>query len=280
VWSSGGYGRPSVTEPVTSTDEEYNWRCYRHPERDAGVKCRRCERAICPDCMISAPVGFQCPECVKGAPAVRTLRSMRTNPAATIALIAVNVGIFLLTSSDARLQGDLAVRAFEVADGEWWRLVTAGFLHFNALHLGFNMFLLWQLGEMLESSLGRLRFGLLYLAALLWGSVGALLLSPDALTGGASGAVFGLMGAAVLLLRRRGIDPMQAGIGGLLVINLLLTFRPGVSIGGHLGGLVGGAVLAWVFGETEDAPGLGATVAGALLVVGAGAGLWLASHPV
>jgi membrane associated rhomboid family serine protease len=263
-----------------AADDGYDWRCYRHPAREAGVKCRRCERAICPDCMISAPVGFQCPECVKGAPAVRTLRSMRTNPAVTIALIAVNIGVFLLTSSDARLQGDLAVRAFEVAGGEWWRLATAGFLHFNALHLGFNMFLLWQLGQMLESSLGRLRFGLLYVAALLWGSVGALLLSPEALTGGASGAVFGLMGAAVLLLRRRGIDPMQAGIGGLLVINLLLTFRPGVSVGGHLGGLVGGAVLAWAFGETEEAPGLGALAAGALLAVGAGAGLWLASNPV
>jgi membrane associated rhomboid family serine protease len=212
--------------------------------------------------MISAPVGFQCPECVKGSPAVRGLRTLRRDPYVTMVLIAANVAVFLAGMADpARQQRDLGLAGPPVAGGEWWRIVSSGFLHFDLLHIGFNMVLLWWLGQMLEPALGRIRFGLLYACALLSGSLGVLLLDPGALTGGASGAVFGLMGAAFLLMRRRGVDPMQSGIGGLLVVNLLLTFaRPGISIGGHLGGLVGGAAAAALLDATEGRRWLGAAV--------------------
>ena len=271
--------------PDAAGDHDLDWHCYKHPDREAGVRCRRCERAICPDCMITAPVGFQCRECVKGAPAVRTMRSLRPDPYLTWALVAVNVVAFLPSFGTTGRGADLGVRAFEVAVlGEWWRIVSAGFLHFNLLHLGFNMLLLWWLGGMLEPALGRLRYGLLYLVSLLAGSLGALALSPDAYTGGASGAVFGLMAAAFLFQRRRNVDPMQGGLGGLLLVNLLLTFaRPGISIGGHLGGLVGGAAVAAVLDATEGdrarrALGmLAVLVLGVLVTLGA---LWVAENPL
>lgn len=272
-----------MTEPVPDADERYEWHCYRHPAREAGVKCRRCERPICPDCMIAAPVGFQCPECVKGAPAVRTMRSLHREPYVTMALIAINAVIFLGGQGQSNQTRQLGLDAFDVAHGDWWRIVTAGFLHFDVLHIVFNMLILWWLGRMLEPALGRVRFGVLYAVALLAGALGVLLLEPNAITGGASGAVFGLMGAAVVLMRRRGIDVMQSGLGGLLVINLVLSFRPGVSIGGHLGGLVGGAVAGSILAATDDDAqqrvlGTVACVALALAIVGAC--LWVASNPV
>jgi membrane associated rhomboid family serine protease len=260
-------------------DADLDWRCYRHPEREAGVKCRRCERPICPDCMISAPVGFQCRECVKGAPAVRTMRSLRTDPYVTMALIAINAVVFL-----ARVdQVDIGLFGPAVADGDWYRVVTSGFLHYDILHIGFNMVLLWWLGSMLEPALGRVRFAVLYLGALLAGSLGVLLLDPRALTGGASGAVFGLMGAAFLFQRQRGIDPMQTGIGGLIVVNLLLSFRPGVSIGGHVGGLVGGLLLAWILHTTDrtrQQRWLGAAACALVSIAVFGACLYVAANPV
>jgi membrane associated rhomboid family serine protease len=274
---------------VTAREPEADWRCYRHPDREGGVRCRRCERPICPDCMITAPVGFQCPECVRGAPPVRTLRSLQQVAHATRVLIALNVVAFLPTMtagsglagrgrSDLVREGALLGRA--VADGEWWRLVTSGFLHFGLLHLGFNMLLLYMLGSALEPALGRVRFLALYLTALLGGSFGALLVQPDALTAGASGAVFGLMGATVAGMRRRGVAFMDSGIGGLLLINLVLTFVvPGISIGGHVGGLVAGTAAGGLLFATERPPparaaGLlgcvalaGAAVVGAMIAV-------------
>ncbi len=269
------------SDPIPSGDvPRVLWDCYRHPGRESGVRCRRCEQPICPDCMITAPVGFQCPACVKAAPSVQPLRTIVAKPVVTLALIALNVAIFVPTLAGGALLGGgggdlidrLAVNGPDVADGEWWRLVTAGFLHFGLIHIGFNMLILYQLGSMLEPSLGRLRFFLLYAAALLGGSFGALLLDPDALTAGASGAVFGLMGAAFLGMRRQGIDPMQSGIGGLLVMNLLLTFIiPGISIGGHLGGLVAGAVAGAALLATDGPePGqraLGTAAAAAVAAV-------------
>lgn len=272
-----------MKDPAASTDEDYDWRCYRHPEREAGVKCRRCERPICPDCMISAPVGFQCPSCVKGAPPVRTLRSLRRDPYVAITLIAVNVVVFVVGRGAANQSADLGLNGFLVADGDWWRVVTSGFLHFDALHLGFNMFLLWWLGKLLEPSIGMVRFGVLYAAALLGGSLGVLLLDPNSLTGGASGAVFGLMGAAAVLMRKRGIDVMQSGIGGLLVINLLLSFRPGVSLGGHLGGVVTGAAVGAIVANTDgDARQrwLGTAAVALLGLACFAASLWVASNPL
>jgi membrane associated rhomboid family serine protease len=175
----------------------------------------------------------------------------------TYTLIAINVAVFVwlaaqdtgaLGQSNRATQGqfDLALRE-DLVEGEWYRLVTSGFLHFGLIHIAFNMLLLFQLGLILERSIGRVRFGLLYFAALLAGSAGALLLQPNSLVGGASGAVFGLMAAAFVGLRNRGINPFSTGIGAVLLLNLMLTFVvPGIAIGGHIGGIVGGALAGWV----------------------------------
>jgi membrane associated rhomboid family serine protease len=129
-------------------------------------------------------------------------------------------------------------------DHDYWRLVTGGFLHANLIHIGFNMYLLWLLGNLLEPSMGSLRFGALYFTALLWGSFGALVVNPDVPTVGASGAVFGLMGAAAVELRSRGINPFQTDIGMLILFNLVLSFAiSNISVGGHIGGLVGGVLV-------------------------------------
>lgn len=163
------------------------------------------------------------------------------------------MAVFVLTSVQGQavrggtLLSRLSLYGPAVAHGEWYRTITAGFVHYNVIHIAFNMVLLYQFGRMLEGGLGRVRFLALYFAALLAGSFGAVLLSPNAFTAGASGAVFGLLGATALGLRRRGVSVWQTGVGGLLVVNLLLTFViPGISIGGHLGGLAGGALVGGV----------------------------------
>jgi membrane associated rhomboid family serine protease len=143
-----------------------------------------------------------------------------------------------------------------IADGEYWRLITAGFLHAGFFHLLFNMFSLYILGTLLEPAIGRVRFALIYFVSLLAGSFGALLIesNPTALTVGASGAIFGLMSAAVIVLRNRGISPMESGLGLWIGLNLLLTFTiPNISIGGHVGGLIGGALAALVLFDLRDA---------------------------
>ena len=166
-------------------------------------------------------------------------------------LIALNVATFLLMSalggSASSPQGTVYEQGVIwgplVADGEWWRLVSGAFLHAGPLHLFMNMFLLWLLAKELEPAVGHLRFGLLYVASLLGGSLGVLLVSPNSATLGASGAIFGLMGALVVLQLRAKQNPWNSGLGGLIMINLLITFLvPGISIGGHVGGLVAGAV--------------------------------------
>jgi membrane associated rhomboid family serine protease len=283
---------PSSPEPGTPVDAD-DWRCYRHPEREGGVRCRRCERPICPDCMVQASVGFQCPACARsGAPVVRTGRAVRSEPYVTWGIIALCVAVFLPSlgggasvtgRGDFDVAAELALSAPAVAAGDWWRLFTSGFVHYGLLHVGFNMFVLFQLGTLLEPALGRIRFAALYGVALLGGACGALLLDPGALTAGASGAVYGLMGAAVLGLRRRGIDPFRTGLGGLLLVNLLLTFViPGISVGGHLGGLAAGAVAGGTLFATEDTPRDRALGTAAVVAVGVAllvAGLWLAHNP-
>src|SRR4051794_16547090 len=137
-----------------------------------------------------------------------------------------------------------------VANGDVWRIITSGFMHYGTLHLLFNMYALYILGQLLEPAIGRLRFGLIYFVALISGSVGALLLSPNALTAGASGAVFGLMSAALVIMRNRGVDVLQSGLGIWLGLNLLITFTvSNISVGGHIGGLIGGAVAALLLVE-------------------------------
>jgi membrane associated rhomboid family serine protease len=220
--------------------------CYRHPQRETGVSCSNCGRAICTDCMTTTPVGMRCPECSRQRTQVHTLRSMTSDPVATYVLIAICVLAYFGSRTGGRAFSDLLLFGPAVADGEYWRLLTSGFLHAGLLHLLFNMYVLYWLGRMIEPAIGTVRFLALYFTALLVGSFGVLLLSFDARTVGASGAVFGLMAAAFVMQRSRGIDPMASGIGPVILLNLGITFLlPGISIGGHLGGLVGGAAAAF-----------------------------------
>jgi membrane associated rhomboid family serine protease len=224
--------------------------CYRHTDRETGVSCSNCGRPICPDCMTSTSVGMRCPECARQKTKVHTMRNMQAQPTVTIALIAVNV-LMYFGSRQGPGMADLGLFGPAVADGEIWRLVTGGFLHAGIFHLAMNMYALYWLGQMLEPILGNARFAALYAASLLAGSFGALLVSPNSFTVGASGAVFGLMGAAVVLARRRGIDLMASGLLPVVGLNLAITFFPGtnISIGGHVGGLIGGALVMLALDE-------------------------------
>jgi membrane associated rhomboid family serine protease len=239
--------------------------CYRHPSRETGVSCSSCGRPICPDCMTSTPVGMRCPECSRQRTKVMRMREMATVPQVTYALIAINVIVFFAEGTSAfSLEGAATgtvvtkgaligssesplLAGQGVAHGQWWRLVSSGFLHEDILHIGFNMWVLYYLGMMLEPALGRVRFGAIYAVSLLAGSLGALLVSPHVLTVGASGAVFGVMGAAAVEMRARQIPIMQSGVGMLLLINLIFSFTvSGISWGGHVGGLIGGVWAALV----------------------------------
>jgi membrane associated rhomboid family serine protease len=230
--------------------------CYRHPDRETGVSCSECGRGICPDCMTFSPVGIRCPE-HSGQPqgvqrVVRTAqrRTGRRPGILTQALIAVNVGIYLLQLAGGASMNANSGWIFEhgalygplVADGDWHRLLTAAFLHYGPIHLGMNMLALWWIGRPLELALGPLRYSLLYVVSGLAGSAGALIANPGAVTVGASGAIFGILGAAIVLERQQTYVLGGSAIT-LLVVNLAFTFAvPGISIGGHLGGLAGGAL--------------------------------------
>jgi membrane associated rhomboid family serine protease len=262
--------------------------CYRHPSRETRVSCSSCGRPICPDCMTPSPVGMRCPECASQTTQVRRLPAAGGGAEAipvTIALIAVNVILFL-ASGRMTLSGgggdalfrELALWGPAVQSGDWWRLVTGGFLHSNFLHIAFNMYLLWLLGRELEPVLGSVRFAVLYLTALLGGTFGALLLAPTAVTVGASGAVFGLMGATLVEIHRRGFDPLRSGIMALIGLNLVLSFvLPGISIGGHVGGLLAGLAAGLLFrvADARRVPVLGYVGCGVLA-----AGFVLGSYAV
>lgn len=233
--------------------------CYRHPDRPAPISCTRCGRPICIEDAIDAPVGYLCPECAEQPTHVQ--RAQRRvagaqSAQATTTLLGIIAVVYVgqLLMPDLIFRGGLVGRGFVqslgvigVAEGEWWRVITSGFLHSQSLviHVLFNGYLLYQLGKMLEPGVGTSRFLALFSGGLFGGSAGALLLSWSGLTIGASGAVFGLMGAAMVLLRRRGINPWRTSIGTLVIINLVFTFMAsGVSIGGHVGGILGGALVA------------------------------------
>lgn len=176
----------------------------------------------------------------------------------------------------------LRVQELGVAAGQWYRIISGGFLHSGLLHLAMNMVLLYLIGSQLESSLGRARYLSLYMACLVAGSFGVLLVSPTTPTVGASGAVFGLMGAAVIAQRRAGIDVWRNGIGGLVLINLLLTFAsPGISKGAHIAGLVGGVIigaLVLALDRAVKSPWVGTVVCWAITVVLFAGCLWAADH--
>ncbi|MEZ5140844.1 MAG: rhomboid family intramembrane serine protease [Acidimicrobiales bacterium] len=269
--------------------------CYRHPDRPAGVICQRCDRPICPQCMHQASVGFHCPECTKaGAQKVyQGVGSLRSAPVLTQALIGLNVLVFLLGAIVSRdqvseyfqgsitqfhvdfsvigtawIRGDFlysgpvpGAEAIGVGNGEWYRLVTSGFLHYGVFHLAINMWALWVLGQAVEQYGGRARLAAIYAVALLCGSFGGLLVSPDSFGAGASGAIFGLMGAMFIVLRVQGIPWRGSPLLNVLILNLVITFAfSGISKGAHVVGLVGGAIAAWAMFELPRRPGVSKAV--------------------
>jgi membrane associated rhomboid family serine protease len=208
--------------------------------------------------MTPTPVGMRCPDCARERTRVTrgAVAPGRYDAPATYALIALNVVAYLaevagggggLSPSSSSVVFDFGLYGPFVADGEWYRLLTSGFLHASIIHIGFNMFALFFLGRLLEPGIGTARFVALYFASLFAGSFGAILLSPDSLTIGASGAVFGIFGATFVIARSRGVDALASSIGVILLLNLAITFgNPEISIGGHLGGLAGGVLCALV----------------------------------
>ncbi len=231
--------------------------CYRHPGRESYVRCTRCGRYICGECMREAAVGHQCVECVNaGNRAVRTPRMQfggrqrsTATPVITYTLIGINVLAFLAQTASGRLERELTLWSPAVAAGDWYRLVTSAFLHYGVTHLLFNMWALYIVGPALEAALGRLRYSALYGLSALGGSVLVYLLSPlNTATAGASGAIFGLFGAAFVVGKRLNLDVRW--VVGLIVLNLVITFvvpavsNLAISWQGHVGGLVTGALVA------------------------------------
>jgi membrane associated rhomboid family serine protease len=213
--------------------------------------------------MTPTPVGMRCPECSRQRTKVKTAATIRRgeDPIATYVIMGICVALglgSLLSGGQATGLGDTLALNFgldapDVAGGDVYRLVTAGFLHAGVFHLLVNMYSLYILGSLLEPAVGRSRFLLIYFVSLLSGSFGALLTDPNKLTVGASTAIFGLMGAALVVMRNRGIDPMQSGLPLWIGINLVLTFTiTGLSKGGHVGGLIGGIVAAALLFELPD----------------------------
>lgn len=229
--------------------------CYRHPGQVTGLRCTRCGRPICGECAIAAPVGFQCPECVHAASATQRQPttvaggSPISAPVVTYTLIAINVVVFGLQwlGGINAVAGDYGMWPVGIAvNGEWWRLGTAAFLHGSILHIAFNMYVLYALGPTLERVLGHVRYTVLYLMAALGGAVASYVFSDfRTVSVGASGAIFGLMGALVVAGRRLRYDVTQVLV--LLGINIVIGFiSPGTDWRAHLGGLITGAAVAAV----------------------------------
>ncbi|MGW4364899.1 rhomboid family intramembrane serine protease [Nocardia takedensis] len=234
--------------------------CVRHPNRPTGLACTRCGRPSCPECLRPAAVGQHCVECLRedqrSAPPVRNLAGAAVQrspiPYVTYALVAANLVIFGITAAQSRSLLDnyydspLFARWMLVptlvADGQWGRVLGAGFLHWGPIHLALNMFALWVVGRSLEPGLGRLRYLAVYLVSLFGGSAASMLFQdPNSAAAGASGAVYGLFGAITVLLIRVRQNPNQMLI--LIGINIFISFSlPGISLSAHLGGLLAGTV--------------------------------------
>ena len=243
--------------------------------------------------MRTAAVGIRCPECAggsasgaaKGRAGRLNLAPMAGGAPLTVAIIVVCVlvtiveltqGLGLNGGGNAQIAVDLGLFGPFVADGQWYRIITAAFVHAGLIHLIFNMIVLWWLGGALERYAGSTRMGLVFLSSVVWGSAGALLMAPDALTVGASGGIYGLMAALLVLERQQGMALLGSGLGVFLLLNLGLSFIiPGVSIGGHLGGIVGGFLAAIVlsgFGRGHMAYGrwTPAVIGGLVAVIAGG----------
>jgi membrane associated rhomboid family serine protease len=244
--------------------------CYRHPRRETGVACSSCGRWICPDCMTPTPVGMRCPECARERTKVKTAATMRAPSlgrySVTQILIAINVIIFFAeTATGTSLGGasnahlgtlyekGAAFGPYIANLHQYYRLLTAGFLHDGLLHILFNMVFLYFVGPPLEQAVGKVNFLAIYLASLLAGSFGAMLFTPLSPTVGASGALFGLLGALVVVAHYRGISIWQSGLGPTLLINVLFSLTVSdISIGGHAGGFVGGVLCGVLYMELVE----------------------------
>jgi len=265
--------------------------CYRHPDRETYLSCSECGRPICAECMTPAPVGQRCPEHSGRPQGVRRVASGArrtafegTGALVTKTLIGLNVLVYLITVTQGAGINTPGGSLFDkwilygpsVANGDWWRLITCAFLHASLLHIAFNMYFLWFVGSAVEQVLGRGRFLLVYVVSGLAGSAGALVINPRMPTVGASGAIFGILGAALVLERQRNYVLGGQALG-LIVINLILGFViSNISIGGHVGGLIGGVLCTLVlsrFGRGHAAygrlglPGIAGVVAVGLLSV-------------
>jgi membrane associated rhomboid family serine protease len=266
---------PGGAEPTT---------CYRHPDREAHVRCARCNRRICPDCMIDASVGFQCPECVReGNAGVRQARTSFggriSNDAGyvTKVLIGLNVLMFIAQQVSPSVQQHLWLLGYArdpftgqlegVANGEYYRLLTSAFLHEGFVHIAMNMYALFLFGPPLEQALGRARFALVYVLAALGGSAASYAFSaPNTPSLGASGAVFGLLGAFFVVNRRLGRS--SSGLVVLLGINLAFSFLvPRIDWRAHVGGLVTGALVTLVLAYAPRSRRTLVQVAGSGVVV-------------
>ncbi len=274
---------------MATTETRY---CYRHPDRPTGLSCSECGRPICTECMTAAAVGLRCPEHAgsRRAPRVRP-RPDRRAPGVALAtsqapvtkiLIAVNVAVYLVTAVQGnglnnpggRLVDKMLLYGPYVHDGGWWRLITAMFLHASILHIAFNMFALWVIGTPVEQYLGRARYVGLYFVSGLAGSAGALLQTPLQPVVGASGAIFGILGA-MLIIEWQATGRLAGNAMTWIVINLAISFTiPNISWGGHVGGLIGGILVTLAYagtGRGRAAYGrLGASGVVGLVVVAAG----------
>ncbi len=265
--------------------------CYRHPDRETGLSCSECGRPICYECMTPAAVGLRCPEHsgkpqgIRRVQAAATGIGVRRPNLVTMVLIGINLAVYALELAlGGNINGQnnwvydhgVLIKSGEycfccqpigVAHGEWWRLITAAFLHYGPLHLGLNMFSLYFAGSILETVIGRWRFVLLYVVAGLAGSAGALYVNPNSISAGASGAIFGVLGG-LLVLERRGSIATGGQVLGLIVLNLVLTFAiPGISIGAHIGGLIAGIVVMLGFSRFRRSPQLSIAAAAAVALV-------------
>jgi membrane associated rhomboid family serine protease len=233
--------------------------CYRHPDRETGLSCTECGRPICTECLRMTPVGPRCPDhATAGKPrlqapvqqrARRRIGYLRNNePIVTWSLIGINVLVYLLTVAQGaginqpggKLFSDWVLFGPVVAQGDWWRLITSAFLHGSIIHLGLNMLALGWLGAPVEKYIGSIRYLALYVVSGLAGSAGALVVTPTSVTVGASGAVFGILGA-LLIIEYQQTGSVTGQAFTLILINLAFSFTiAGISIGGHIGGLIGG----------------------------------------
>ena len=280
--------------PMATPEQTQTMVCYRHPQNETAVTCSNCGRPICTECMVFAPVGIKCPECA-GTPTGAKKAAQKVSSvgsAAPFGVTEVLVGVMVLVfigqlavsggnigSPEDTLFQKGALAGFKLEQGEWYRLVTNAFLHGNLLHIFFNALMLWWLGRPLEHLIGHLRFAAIVIVSILAGSAGALvLMGPSDAAIGASGAVFGILGAGIVL-EQQGINVFGGSALVIAALNLGLGFVLGnVSIGGHIGGLIGGALCITVLGafgkghavygrfNAAAAAGLAAVAVGSVLI--------------